>query len=105
RDKTTRSGCLLAGGALTFDLNGRALGGKSLLARAGFDRGRDAAIRQFGHAAATTADQELIAVHLGRMGAADEGIAGFDAMDQPLLDQKFERTIDRRRLRAAPLRP
>jgi hypothetical protein len=40
-------------------------------------------------------------VHLGRAGAADEGVARFDAVDQALLDEELERAIDRGRLGAA----
>jgi hypothetical protein len=55
------------------------------------------AIFEFGHLLAITADQKLRSALMARVHTTDECIAAFDAMDQTLHQQKFQRTIDDRR--------
>jgi hypothetical protein len=55
------------------------------------------AIFDLGHLLAITADQKLSGALMARMHTADECIAAFDAMNQTLHQQKFERAIDDRR--------
>lgn len=55
------------------------------------------AVFDFGHLFTIAADQKLSSALMARMHTADECIAAFEAMNQTLHQQKFERAIDDRR--------
>lgn len=57
----------------------------------------------FGIAAFGT-NQEITGVNAFRMRAANEGIAGGNTVNQPLLQQEVQRTVDRGRCRLVPFR-
>lgn len=56
-----------------------------------------------GHGIAMTADQEGRGVILPRAGAGDEGIEALDLVGKAVADQKIQRPISHRRLRAKPI--
>ena len=55
------------------------------------------AMLDLGDLLAITANEELGGTLVTRVYATDKGIAAFDAMDQPLRQQEFERTVHDRR--------
>lgn len=60
--------------------------------------------RDFERVAAALADEELALMRLADFAAGDECVARFDAMNEPMLDEKIERAIDGRGRHAATLR-
>jgi len=54
------------------------------------------AVFELGHLITITTNQKLSGTEMPRMHTTDEGIAAFDAMNQSLGQQKFQRSIDDR---------
>src|SRR5271168_4812698 len=83
------------------DFDQRAFGRKACRARGGLEGVGDSPASCLADRAAAFANQEhdevvaAVIIHAG-----DKGVAAFDAMDEPVLAQEIERTIDRDRCRA-----
>ena len=92
-----------AAGAAAGHLDGDAADVEVEVAGASLQVGVEGAALQFVGGAAALADQEIAAMRMLRLGAADKGVAALDAMDQPLFDQEVERAIDGRRRHPATL--
>src|SRR5258708_7643551 len=87
----------LAGGADAGELDHAALDVEALVHGAAPDRLAETAVVELrGHTAAA-ADQELHQMRFAGMGAPDECVQRFDAVDEPALEQEVQRPIDGRR--------
>lgn len=92
---------LIAIGAKPQQLHNRPLGVKARTAYFPFQLAAEVSFTDFVNLATAGADQELSGMGVLGVRASDEGMQAFDAVNEALLQQKFERAIDRRRSGAA----
>ena len=83
--------------ANTVDFEGLALRAESIRSGLNFDQLGDTRIADFPGTGTDVADQERHLVHFGRVMAGNESVDRFELVNEPVLEQKIERAIDRRR--------